>query len=400
MNDFGNIKFMLGTQDTLLDIRNQKPKSPFSDEIICFFDSLSKNIRNNKDSRSFSDVMTFGFWCRKKGILQYKEQYGDRLKATLGRGTTLHFAPSNVPVMFAYSMAAALLSGNNVIVRLPSKRSAQTDLIINGLKKTLNEFPEMKHRMVICCYEHDKAITDKMSQLCDLRIVWGGDETINEIRKSPLPPTALELSFRSRSSMAMIDAAIFRKIEETGDIVREFYNDTFLYDQNACSSPRIICWVGNQEDIRKAKERFWYEVSVFTRNRYHLEPALAVKKRETSFCLAANVPDVKIIADDNLIVRVELPHLMQEAWEYSVPGGFFIEINVEKVEEALPIFTAKCQTLSCLGFSHEKIAGLLVENQVSGIDRIVDFGHALDFSLTWDGIDLIENMIRKIKYYK
>lgn len=72
MNDFGNIKFMLGTQDTLLDIRNQKPKSPFSDEIICFFDSLSKNIRNNKDSRSFSDVMTFGFWCRKKGSCNTK----------------------------------------------------------------------------------------------------------------------------------------------------------------------------------------------------------------------------------------------------------------------------------------------------------------------------------------
>ena len=33
---------------------------------------------------------------------------------------------------------------------------------------------------------------------------------------------------------------------------------------------------------------------------------------------------------------------------------------------------------------------------VPGVDRVVQIGHALDFSLIWDGMDLIAQMSRQI----
>ena len=47
----------------------------------------------------------------------------------MGRGTVLHITPSNVPTNFAYSMVFGLLSGNNNIIRLPSKNFLQVKIL-------------------------------------------------------------------------------------------------------------------------------------------------------------------------------------------------------------------------------------------------------------------------------
>ena len=39
---------------------------------------------------------------------------------------------------------------------------------------------------------------------------------------------------------------------------------------------------------------------------------------------------------------------------------------------------------------------MLMSAGVFGVDRIVQIGHALDFSLIWDGMDLIAQMSREI----
>ena len=30
------------------------------------------------------------------------------------------------------------------------------------------------------------------------------------------------------------------------NFVKKFYNDTYLVDQNACSSPHLIVWIGHE----------------------------------------------------------------------------------------------------------------------------------------------------------
>lgn len=45
-----------------------------------------------------------------------------------------------------------------------------------------------------------------------------------------------------------------KKKEQTA---RSFYNDTFLSDQNACTSPRLVYWYGDKNDLDKARTEFW-----------------------------------------------------------------------------------------------------------------------------------------------
>ena len=45
-------------------------------------------------------------------------------------------------------------------------------------------------------------------------------------------------------------------------LIRNFYNDTYLVDQNACTSPHLILWIGKSNLI--AKKKFWNALSTIT----------------------------------------------------------------------------------------------------------------------------------------
>ena len=74
-----------------------------------------------------------------------------------------------------------------------------------------------------------------------------------------------------------------------------------------------------------------------------------------------------------------------------------MECSGETLEGLYPALTRKCQTLTCINeVECREAAEMLMSAGVFGVDRIVQIGHALDFSLIWDGMDLIAQMSREI----
>ena len=115
-----------------------KPYLIFSDEVVDFLNEIYINIKQHEEAKIYSDLVTFGFWCRKANLDKLSLSYLNKDKM-VGRGKVLHIAPSNVPMNFAYSFAFGLLSGNINLVRLPSKDFAQIrilcEIIRNVCKK-------------------------------------------------------------------------------------------------------------------------------------------------------------------------------------------------------------------------------------------------------------------------
>ena len=80
---------------------------------------------------------------------------------------------------------------------------------------------------------------------CDVRIIWGGARTIDKVRQSLLQPRAFDITFADRYSLCVINADEFMKEIRPEKIVKGFFNDTFLFDQNACTSPHLLLWIGS-----------------------------------------------------------------------------------------------------------------------------------------------------------
>lgn len=167
----------------------------FSDSAVDYLNQLSKTLFKDERTKAYPDVGTFAFYCRSGNIRALKNKYDYVNAFRLGRGLIFHVAPSNVPVNFAYSLLAGLLSGNNNIVRLPSKNFEQVQIIIDAIDflATQEKFQSVSNGIVLIQYDNtDDSISEYLSAICNVRIIWGGDETIKNVRKCALSPRAFD----------------------------------------------------------------------------------------------------------------------------------------------------------------------------------------------------------------
>lgn len=384
MIEINNIEWLVGSIETL----SEKPVVPFDETVIEELDALSKALMKDPASRQYPDVVTFAFFCRRGNLLKLKEQYATSA-IRLGWGTVFHIAPSNVPVNFAYSVVAGLLAGNTNVVRVSQKQFPQVDIIVKHMRAT------NMHRVAVVRYPHENNANEVFSSLCNVRVIWGGDATIETIRKNAIPARAFDICFADRYSIAAIrpKAILEASNDEIAKLAERFYNDTYLFDQNACSAPHLVCWEKG-EGLAEAKKRFWNAVYDYAKAHYQFQEVMAVDKLTALYKQAVAMPTHDEETKDNVLRRVEIESLPCDIDSFRCAGGYFTECEVESLDDIAPIVSAKYQTLAYYGFEREELEAFVQRNHLTGIDRIVPFGETTTFALTWDGMNLIDKMSR------
>jgi len=378
----------------------QPPMTPFSDEVVKYLNALS--IQLNKDTRikNYPDVTTFSFFCRKGNILQLKNTFMKSKSLALGRGIVFHIAPSNLPVNFAFSLISGLLSGNSNIVRVSSKSFEQVDIIIDAIKilSKLERHRPVSKRLAIVRYNRNSEGTSVFSSICDVRIIWGGDQTIKQVRNNELPPRSFDLTFADRYSICVINADTFVSENHSEKVVMGFYNDSYLFDQNACTSPHLLIWLGNKRNVVDSQNIFWPLLHDIVESKYQLQSILSVDKLTSFYNQAIHTNKIKRInAEDNLLWRVELKELPVDIDNFRSKGGYFSEYHASSLKELSTIINRKYQTLSYYGIKKSDFENFIKKEEPLGIDRFVPIGRTTDFSLTWDGYNLIDVLSRKIE---
>lgn len=393
---FDGVTYALGRAEIEAQLENTKPLPIFSEEALRFLSAFSARILADTEAKAYPDVVTLGFWCRPAALRQMQKLY-DAERNRLGRGIVFHIAPSNVAVNFAYSCLAAFLAGNASIVRLPSKDFPQVDVLCRIFTETLAEFPALFPYFLFVRYGHAQEINEHYSRICQTRVVWGGDATIGAIRCAVLPPRANEITFADRHSLAVIDAPAYLAAEDKERIAQDFYNDTYLSDQNACTAPHFVVWLGTAEKVKAAQEVFWSTLHTLVRERYTLQGVQAVDKLTQLYRLGVHAAARQVPMEDNLITCVCVAELTEELAAYKAGSGFFIEYAAQEIAELRPLCGRSCQTLSYYGVERETLLRAVLDIRPAGVDRIVPMGRTMDFALVWDGVDLIRTMSRAVQ---
>lgn len=388
------IKYLVGEENILL-----KPTSPYL-EIVCdLLNELSSSLMKNKIAQQYPDVISFAFWCRRSNIIKLKEKFFLN-KNRLGLGIIFHITPSNIPVNFAFSFVFGLLSGNSNIVRVSSKEFEQTRVICESLNEVFKQekFEMLKKMNVFVKYERDDEITSYFSEISNGRIIWGGDKTIYHIKKLLTSPRCIDIAFSDRFSFCIIDSESILKLEDKQfeRLIEGFYNDTFLMDQNACSSPHLVIWTGKNKEL--AKEKFWNTLYLKVKEKYSLSFVNSVDKY-TQFCENAIDLDVKkdLKKYENYLYILNLDSLIEELENHHGKFGYFFEYVTDDLNDLIKIINNKYQTLTYFGIDNKKLKDFVIDNYLMGIDRIVPIGKALDINVIWDGYDIITNLSRIIE---
>ena len=407
-------KYLVGSEDNIFKSDSIPALITFSEEAVDFLADLSRELLTKKGIRQHQDVMTYAYWIRKASLERERVNTSEVYKR-MGRGVAFHIAPSNVPVNFAVSMTSSLLAGNITIIRVSNKEFQEVDIICEAINKILllPAHKSIKDHLCVIRYDHDDDITAFLSSICDVRIIWGGDRTISDIRRFPIPSRAIEMCFADRYSIAVIDTRHYYELvsdPEMGEknkqiIAEKFYTDTYYTDQNACSSPRIVIWLNPDKvnsELEDAKKIFWSSLQNEVDERYDMQAIQAVDKLSNFTELVMKNEGVKLDEGfyDNKLYVIDIEKPDEEVMKYKTGGGFFFQYECDSLNEIIPFLGKECQTVAVLGIDKDETVKMVRDKGVRGVDRVVDLGDTMGLEFTWDGYKMIEAMSRIIYVYE
>ena len=373
-----------------------KISEPFNNLATNFLSDFSNELRKFKKINLYPDLIYLIFWCGKNNKI---EKNINMRYLRLGRGLIFHICPSNVPTNFIYSFFFGLLSGNSNIVKIPSKNFKEKDIILSVVKSLFNKkkYINLKNSNCFIQYDDKNKTTKKISSICDGRVIWGGDETINEVRKTWIPERAIEITFSDRYSLSVINLDEFKKEKSTQIklLAKKFYYDGYMMNQLACNSPHFVFWIGKKN--KKLEEYFWNELSKIVEKNFLFDNIHAVDKYTNlmeNIITQKSFNNIKMYKN-NLYVMEPGKQIIHIENIRGVNGTFF-QKNISKIADLKKFITKKCQTVSYFGFTKDQLKFFLLNNNLLGIDRFVPIGKSLEIDMIWDGYDVVKSLSRVI----
>ena len=349
-------------------------------------------------ARRHPELASLGFFLRPSELARALDGLRSE-HVRVPRGLVLHIPPANVDTVFVYSWALSALMGNRNVVRLSPRAGVVAAAIVRTLQESLADAdPVVAATQRIVTYDRSDEITAALSAACDLRVVWGGDRAVTEIRRHPLAPHARDLAFPDRSSFAAVRAAAWLAAPPAtkAAVADGFANDSYWFDQAACSSPRTVYWVGPDLECDAARADFtgWLSRAVAQRG-WVVDAAMAVEKRVATYGLAADGDAVEVGFHGNVLANVTLagPQAAPRRW---LGAGTFAHTRLGSLAELGRLVERKDQTMTYFGFARAELELLAAALAGRGVDRMVPVGGALSFHRVWDGVDLPAEFTRLV----
>jgi hypothetical protein len=389
--------------DTLLaELAAEPPDGPLTvgdDRVLDFLAGVSRRLLDPSLARRHPELGPLGFFLRRGELLRAlgelrQARSADRLtdQLRLPRGLIFHIPPANVDTIFVYSWALAALTGNHNVVRLSARAAGAAEVVLDVLNEALADaHPAVGQTQRLVTYGHEVEITSRLSAACDLRVIWGGDRAVDDIRRHPLRPLARDLTFPDRSSFGAVSISGWQAASPgaRSAATDAFATDAYWFDQAACASPRAVYWIGlDQQAATEARTEFDALLATSVRVRgWAIDPAMAVQNRVGAYGLAADGAATSIRFVSGAVTTLDLvdPAAYPRRW---LGTGIFAHATLGSLADLVRVVRRQDQTLSYFGFAPAELHALATVLGGKGIDRIVPFGSALAFSPIWDGHDL------------
>ncbi|GGF52285.1 acyl-CoA reductase [Alteromonas lipolytica] len=400
MNQSTGIQYQLSAAKTPQDVSNASLLGVGSDVVIAFLQALSARLLKSPQMKPYPDIIALGFWLRDAQVNQWLNQLRPHNANVLIKpvGCVVHYTPNNVDSMFMYSWICALLAGNNNIVRLGSGQSEAKRLLLTTVEALFAEpaFHAVAERNMLLYFDKTSPLNAELAALADARMLWGGDESVQRIREFAAKPRCRDISFADRYSATVIDPGAESESAQLEKAAALLWQDSKAHHQLACSSPRVIFWLGDDDSLRQ----FAALLNSQAEQQDSAPERLVGQSRANEHLITAQLLQMQGKADAPLCNKrvCLLPvHTLNDALlaQHNGDGLFYVKSinNLAALQNELP---AKVQTLTYWGVEQGALLKLLADPSIQGVDRCVSIGKALTFAPDWDGYRLFTDLTRYV----
>ena len=384
-------------------------------DIVDLYHVYSENLLKDSSTSGIEGVAFLSRWLRKANLMQIVEKNLkdiDYLENFIGekkrikvqpRGIACHWIAGNVPTLGLFSLFQSMLVGNANLLRVPSKSHDVLVRLLKVFNGTSTEAAVTGHDLLksTALFYFDKTdvkANEELSEIADVRIVWGGEEAVKAITGLPRRAHCEDIIFGPKYSFSVFDTAAIESDKFTR-YLRSLASDIFLFDQAACTSPHVVFFekgalsieaIGQAlgEEMKKLANRFpKVDVDQFIMTRIiNARAEHALDPESTVICPVEN--------DWTILINKKLQ--LEEPIESRT---IFIK-EIDAINEILPLITRKVQTIGCAVDDKAKLEAFADGATLRGVARCVNVGQMHLFDSPWDGMLVLSRLVNWVTLYR
>ncbi|NRD23014.1 acyl-CoA reductase [Winogradskyella litoriviva] len=369
--------------------------STMKEKGLSFLANWAKPIHLNR-------IATIGLRNNRQHIDGFIPLNGSRkqfLKANQ-KGLVCHWLAGNVQVLGMFALLQAIMTKNVNLLKISSKDGG----VFAGLLKTFEGISfttkggytikgdDLLETIAVVYFSHrDREIGELMSKSANVRIAWGGREAVETVANYPSMYDTEDIIFGPKISFSVISQEVLSTERKAKKIARKVAVDSSVFDQTGCASPHNL-YIERGGTI--SPREFCRLLALGME-----KTSVQIPKGETSIEQISAVHSVRGLYD----FKGEVWASEDTTWTvvYSedknlrapVYSRVIMVHPVDHIEETLEHIDDNIQTIG-LASSGEKALDFAEKAVDRGVMRCPEMGRMLNFESPWDGIFLMERMVR------
>lgn len=327
-----------------------------------------------------------------------------RSLASVPRGLVVHWLAGNVPLLGMLGVAQAIITKNANLLKAPGTNSGVMPLLLNHMSQTdvkLSTGKVVRGRdvcasiAVVYFRREDLVSAQALSQSADVRIAWGGRDAVEAVMSLPRRHTTEDVIFGPKLSYMAIGAESLSVEKNIKKLVKRVATDCSVFDQYACASPHTI-FVEEGGDIgaREFAELLAHEME---------RASLRIPKEPADAGTAGNIASARMLyeftADLWTSEGTTWTVLFDEkGFEGLVSPTYSRVVTVRAIDDVMRAAEFADADIQTIGLSLEMKRRMEFAERAAnlGASRFPEIGRMTHFDSPWDGLLLMERLVRKV----
>lgn len=318
------------------------------------------------------------------------------------RGLVCHWLAGNVQILGMFALVQSILAKNVNLLRVSSKDDGVFCDLLNtfkGAEYTTGggyriKGSDLLKTIALVSYPHDNDVLGRhMSAQADVRIAWGGQESVQTVAGYPSKIGAETVIFGPKLSFAAIAKESLGSEKEARALAKKLSVDVSVFDQAGCASPHNLYL---EDGGNVSADRF---IELLAEEMEKTETRIA--KPETSVEQISQIHSIMGVYD----FKGSVVGSNSLSWTLLIDDGVSAELcppvysrvlfihKVTSIFDCLENVTEDIQTIG-LAAPLEKGIPFAEEAVKRGAARLPQIGRMLNFEMPWDGTYLFDRLVR------
>jgi hypothetical protein len=316
------------------------------------------------------------------------------------RGLVCHWLAGNVQVLGFFALVQAIITKNVNLLKISSKDGGVFSSMLSVFENltyttadgyTIEGNDLLKTIGVVYFSRNASALGNMMSQEADVRIAWGGKEAVETVATYPSKIGCETVIFGPKLSFAVIAKEELSTEQDAKKLARRLSVDVSVFDQGGCASPHNL-YIEKGGNI--SAERFCEILAdVFPKTEIQIPKPMISPEQISQIHSARGVYDFKgnVWGSQNMSWTI----LYDEDNELSAPvySRVLFVHAVDNMDDSLANIKDYIQTIG-LAAPIDRAVEYASKATEAGVARCPVIGRMLNFEMPWDGIVLIDRLVK------